>query len=136
MKTFLLIALLTGLARPSRPDTIDYWHIFYNSTRIGDFNSYGKNEINLKLDSIKSGDSIIVKYFCDTPCFDCITRVSVEDGQNDVIVTSQGKGTFTPISFALEDLKKTGRRYFEIFYFEVIIPGRAERKMIFTLKLE
>ena len=76
---FFILLTIFGIAQIAKADTIDFWHVYYNQTKIREFNQYGTHEIILKLDSLKSGDSITVKYFRDTPCFDCATYLTVEN---------------------------------------------------------
>ncbi|WP_026209621.1 hypothetical protein [Cytophaga aurantiaca] len=141
MKNILLMLLpLLGLVQTTKADTIDFWHVYYNHTKIQEFNQYGTHEIRLKLESLKSGDSITVKYFRDTPCSRCATYLTVEDEKHHVFVTSSGKGTFNPISFSINkliELRKQGyMQTFEIFYFEGEIKSRSDKILIFRIILE
>lgn len=141
MKTLLLIIFcLIGISHTVKADTLDYWHVYYNQTKIREFNQYGTHEIRLKLDSLKSGDSITVKYFRDTPCFDCRAYLTVENEKHHVFLTSSGKGTFNPISFSVNkliELRQQGYiQTFEIFYFEGEIKSRSDKILIFRIILE
>jgi hypothetical protein len=134
MKTFLLLVLtLTGMAQTTKADTIDYWHVYYNKVKIAAFNEYNIHDITIKMDKVKSHDSITVKYFNDTPCSDCNTHLTVEDEKHHTIVACKGKGVGNPISFALKDLlaykQRSGCNSFEIFYPDV-------PKFIFRIKFE
>ena len=87
---------------------------------------------------IRHGDSIRVKYFRDTPCFDCATTLVVTGEKHDSISTNHGVGTFNPVSFALADLvlvkEKSNKAYFEVYYAES--SGRSNNVLLFGIKLE
>ena len=141
MKNALLIFLtVLGLSQMTKADTIDFWHVYYNKAKIREFNQYSTREIILKLNKIKSGDSITVRYFRDTPCSYCSTYLTVESGKHHVILTSKGKGTYNPISFSLKDLiayrMSSGKNYFDIFYFERENKSLSNKIFIFRIKLE
>lgn len=131
---------VVGISQTAMADTIDYWHVYYNQIKIREFNQYGTHEIVLKVDSIKSADSIVVKYFRDTPCPECTTYLAVENEKHQVLLTSQGQGTFNPISIALNKLLKLweqgSRQNFEIFYFEGNGKRSSGKVLLFRIKLE
>ena len=119
-------------------DSIDFWQVYYNQKMIREFKDFGKNELKFKLDSLKGKDSITVKYFRDTPCPDCVTHLSVEDGKHRVLVASEGKGTFNPVSFSVNkliELHQQGYSYFEIFYSEGEVRSKADRLLLFRILL-
>jgi hypothetical protein len=138
--TFLVFLTVLGLSQMTKADTIAYWHVYYNKTKIREFNIYCTHEIILKLDRIKSGDSITVKYFRDTPCSECSTFLAVDYENHYKILTRRGKGTFNPISFSLKDLikykKSSNKKYFDIFYFEVQNRSVSFKENIFRIKHE
>jgi hypothetical protein len=135
-KTFLILLTILGLSQITKADTIAYWHIYYNMTKIREFNITGTHEIIIRLDRIKSSDSITVIYFRDTPCSECSTFLTVDHK----ILTSKGKGTFNPISFSLTDLieykKSSNKNFFDIFYYEVQNRNVLYKENIFRIKLE
>jgi hypothetical protein len=142
MRKILLTAIASVLieATIANPiDTIDYWHVYYNNTMIGDFTQLSSSrKVNLNEKNIKPGDSIIVKYFRDTPCFDCSTLLVVGDESKRSVLTKCGKGTLTPLSVHLAELLEFKKRnknnsFFEIFYFE---EGRAEKMLLLIVKIE
>ncbi|MGG9961265.1 hypothetical protein [Ferruginibacter sp. SUN106] len=141
MKKLLFIFLIFGVfSQNTKADTIDFWHVYYNKTKIKEFNQFGTNEIIIKLNSIKAGDSLTVRYFRDTPCPDCPSLLTVEDEQHRVFVSSKGMGTFNPVSFSLDalvELKKQGyNQPFEVFYTDGVVKGRSEKKLIFRVVIE
>jgi hypothetical protein len=133
---FLLLVTFCAYIGTTKADTTDYWHVYYNKVRIGDYNGPGKKEIVLKRNAIKAGDSIALKYFRDTPCSDCITNLAVEDGKHHVRKRYSGKGTFSPVSFAVTDLLKTGDAYFEVYYFDDTMKSRTGKVLVFRIRLE
>lgn len=139
-KILLILLILFGPIQSARADTIDFWHVYYNNIKIKEFNQYGQNTVILRLGKIKDGDSIVVKYFRDTPCSECLTNLIVQDNQHNIIATGKGTGTFNPIAFPLINLVKinkvTDKNSFTVFYYEVGIGGTQDQIMIFKIKLE
>ena len=139
-KLFFILLISLGIAQTAKADTIDYWHVYYNKIKIRDFTYLSTNDIVLKLDSVKKGDVIVVKYFRDTHCTNCTTRLTVEDEKHHVVATSKGKGGYNPLSFSVNDLvefkKSTGKDTFEIFYYEGEIKSNTDKTPIFRIKLE
>ena len=121
MKIFLILLLaITCIAQTTKADTIDYWHVYYNKIRIAKFNNRNTHDVVIKIEKIKSKDSITVKYYMDAACYDCDTYLCIKDEKHQTVIGCHGKGVETPISFALKDLlaykKKTGCNSFEVFY--------------------
>jgi hypothetical protein len=74
-KFLILFISAIGFFNAVKADTIDYWHVYYNKTKIKEYNQYSKGEITLKIKNIKNKDTLTVRYFRDTPCSDCKTQV-------------------------------------------------------------
>jgi hypothetical protein len=139
-KTLFLALLIFGLVQTTKADFVDFWYVYYNQTKIQEYNlDSNVQEIILKVDSIKKGDLIAVKYFRDTFCPDCSTSLTVEDEKHNVILTNKGTGTNT-ITFSLEDLitykKTSGKDSFEIFYFKGDTKSSSDKILVFKIKLE
>lgn len=104
---------------------------------IDKFNAINpENKIVLNKLDIKIGDSITVKYFRDTPCFDCLSFLSVEDGKHHILTSWEGKGSFTPKKFSMDKLIESGKNYFEVWYQDDQIKSRNDRILLFRIKLE
>ena len=141
MKQIFLILISTlGLSSFVKADTIDFWHVYYNNVKIQEFNEYSKGEIHFKVKDIKKTDTLTIKYFRDTPCDNCETQVSIENGKHFVITKVNGIGTFNPIKISVYDLLqyhlKADKEVYEVFYHEGKIIGRTQRVLIFRIKLE
>ncbi len=141
MTKFVLFLFVTlGLLNITKADTIDFWHVYYNKTKIKEYNQYSKVEIILKIKDIQKTDSLTIRYFRDTPCSDCETQVAIENGKHFVITKSIGKGTFNPIKISVFDLLQYHLKYnkdvYEVFYHEGQIISRTQRALIFKIKLE
>jgi len=127
---------------PAKCDTIDFWHVFYNKKKIGEFDDYSETraKIVIKTSSINDNDSIRVKYFRDTPCDDCHTLLTIEDENNNRVLTSKGKGTFRAVSFAVKDLieekKRSGVTSFIVFYTEDQGGYSIDNKVVFRINLK
>lgn len=138
-KTIVLFILTFFISHICKADSIDYWHVYYNKTKLKEFNQFNAGQtLVLKTGNIKNDDSIIVQYFRDTPCFDCLTTLSAEDGKHYSVTTNHGKGTLNPVAISLADIHKykqeNGNDYFEIYYHEE--NGRTHKKLLFRIKLE
>jgi hypothetical protein len=139
-KILVLMLLLRSFVPEAKADSIDYWHIFYNKTRIGNFVQFSKHEIVMKLADLKDGDSITINYFRDTHCPDCSTHLLVEDEKHQVFTEALGRGTFNPVSFPVAKLleaRKNGyEQSFEIYYFEGDIKAGTEKILLFRIRLQ
>jgi hypothetical protein len=67
MKRILVVFILTiGLTNFVKPDTVDFWHVYYNGVKIKEFHQYSKDkEIILKIKDIKENDLLTIVYFND-----------------------------------------------------------------------
>ncbi|HEV7782150.1 MAG TPA: hypothetical protein VGO58_12840 [Chitinophagaceae bacterium] len=140
-RIFLMVLTVSGFAQTAKADTIDYWHVYYNKIKIGEFTHYGRpHKITLKLDSLHYGDSITVIYSRDTPCAGCTTHLTVEDGKHHLFLSGEGKGTRNTLAFSIDkliDLRNQGyKEYYQIFYFEEPIRSRSDKIMLFRIKIE
>jgi hypothetical protein len=140
MKNLLLLLPLLFCSFRAKADTIDFCHVYYNNIKILDINFYRPNDLVLKLDSIQSSDSITVRYFRDTPCFDCPTKLIVENEKHHPFFSIENVGTSSPFTFSLQQLielrKKGYEQRFEIFYTEGIPASRTNRQFVLRIKLE
>ena len=138
----ILIALICTLAMLSsvKADTIDFWHVYYNKVKIREYNQYSKGVITLPIKDIKKTDTLTVRYFRDTPCSNCETRVAVENEAHVVIANVNGYGTFNPISVSVSDLLqhalKPGKAVYDVFYSERQSTNPTPSVLIFKIKLE
>jgi hypothetical protein len=139
-KILFLFLIIFTTSQTLKADTIDVWHVYYNKIKLGEFNTFGKNKIVLKLDSLKIGDSITIKYFKDTRCYECITHVIVEDEKQHNILTSTGKGSYNPVSFSVNkliELKRQGYdQDFQIFYIEGELKNKSDKNLILSISIE
>lgn len=119
-----------------KPDTLDYWHVYYNKTKIREFNQLDRNQITLKKRNIKPDDILTIKYFNDTPCDACKIFIVVKDNRHNIVFKKEGKGTFNPISISLKQLVLSKKAEFEVFYFEEKIKNKMDEFQIFKVKLE
>lgn len=143
LKTIFAVSLCFLFCKTAQADTIDFWHVFYNRTLFKKYDSFVKQpEIVFRRTNIKNTDSLTVKYFRDTPCSSCSTRLTVEDSRQQTVVQSHGKGTFNPLSFAIADLLKGEKtekqpRYFEVYYYEETGQFKLYgKKLLFRIKIE
>ena len=123
------------------PDTVDYWHVYYNNGKLNELNFHNETKkIVLSDTSIHTTDSLTIKYFSDAPCSSCLTTISVEDDKNHPVTMGQGKGTNNPISFSLQDIKdfseRSGIKYFELWYYEEGNPKKGRKVFLCRIKLE
>jgi hypothetical protein len=139
-KLLLSLLIIFTIVQTTKADTIDFWHVYYNNIKIGEYNQFGKNKIVLKLDSLKNGDSITVKYFKDTRCYKCKTYLTIEDEKHQNILTSVGEGSSNPVSFYLNkliELRKQGyKQDFKIFYLEGELRNRSDKNLILSISIE
>ena len=139
MKLLLILSLLF-CSFQAKADTIDYSHVYYNNIKILDINFFQPNELVLKLDSIQSSDSITIRYFNDTPCFDCPTKLIIENEKHLPFFSIENVGTSSPLTFSVQQLvelrEKGYEQRFEVFYTEGIPVSRTGRQFVLRIRLE
>ena len=123
-----------------KADTINYWHVYFNNTKIKEYSQYSKGEIVFNIKDIKKIDSLTVNYFRDTPCNNCETKVTIVNEEQFVITKGLGIGTLNPIKVSVYDLLlyhlKVNKDKFEVFYEEVQSTKHSVKFLIFKIKLE
>ena len=136
----LLILFLIFFSFQAKADTIAFCHVYYNSIKILDINFFQPNELVLKLDSIQSSDSITIRYFTDTPCFDCPTKLIIENEKHLPFFSCENVGTSSPLTFSVQQLvelrEKGYEQRFELFYTDGIPVSRTDRQFILRIRLE
>lgn len=119
MKNVILILfffLISIVCKAS--DTISVWHVYYNKTKIKEYNEYNnKIPIIIKRSNYKIGDSITVKYFSDTNCYNCTTGLMLRSEENQFTMVGKSIGTGNPITFPLSYLMDSKKKY-SILYLE------------------
>lgn len=140
MKNLLLLLSLLFCSFQAKADTIDFCHVYYNNMKILDINFFRPNDLVLKLDSIQSSDTITVRYFRDTPCFDYPTKLIIENEKHHPFFSIENVGTSSPFTFSVQQLvelrEKGCQQRFEVFYTEGIPASRTDRQFVFRSKLE
>jgi hypothetical protein len=140
MKNLLLLFSLLFFSFQAKADTIDFCHVYYNNIKILDINFFQPNEHVLKLDSIQYNDSITIRYFRDTPCFDCLQTLTVENEKHAIFFTETSIGTFSPLTFSVQqlvELQKQGYlQSFEVFYSNELTTSRTMKRLILRIQLE
>lgn len=140
LPVFLFLNSIVNAA-PMSPqvDTVDFWHVFYNYKLIKQYNGYNFGDaLVFKIDSIKSGDSITVKFFRDTPSSNCNAYLIVEYPILSRALIAHGTYTFCPLTISLTDLKNfkemaSYRQMFEVYYLE---DSNDNKIKLFDIKLE
>ncbi len=109
------LALLSPSVKNYTGDTLDFWHVYYNKEKIGEFTETGKdNVIPIVFRSIKKEDSLTIKYFRKTPCANCryALRIPTDDGIFFIEVSRDTRS----VSLSMELIKQllTGNRMLPI----------------------
>lgn len=116
-------------------DTIDYWHVYYNDVKIHEFNQHFQGTVKLKLNTIKSTDSLSVSYFNDTPCHSCTKYLVFEALGIEPIKSNKVKGKLVKIAIRkLSQLNEEQKEY-NVYYVERQ-PREELRHFVFLLKFE
>jgi hypothetical protein len=136
----ILLFFFTLLPILSKADTIDIWNVYYNKHLIKSYNGFSNNQLVLKLDSIQPGDSITIRYYRDTPCYDCTAFLAIENEKHYIFFERSNRGTGAPISFSVDQLlaiRNNGYiRPFLVFYHEGKLERRSDKIRLFWLRLE
>jgi hypothetical protein len=140
-RSIIFLIFILGLAKTAKADTIDFWHVYYNKTKIREFNLYGDTKFKtIVLRNIQQADFIVVKYFRDTPCSDCLTTLYAENEKQERVSIAQGKGTFNPVTLPLKDIfehqKRTKHAVFDVYYFEGKPDNEKNKQFLFRIKLK
>lgn len=139
MKRLLILSLLFCTFQ-AKADTINFCQVYYNNIKILDINFFRSNELVLKMDSIQSSDSITIRYFRDTPCFDCPTKLIIENEKHLPFFSIENVGTSSPFTFSVQQLvelrEKGYEHHFEVFNTEGIPVSRTGRQFVLRIKLE
>lgn len=140
LNPILLVALIIlGFTCTLRADTISFWHVYYNKTKIRDYNMFSESPvIHFRMDSIRANDSLTVRYFDDTPCR-CMVTLMIQDDNGKNVVLKNVKGTGTPITFSLYNLIGDGRlndQYYTVYFIEGDLTGSSPQIRLFTIHLE
>lgn len=129
----ILFLLLLSTAFSAKADTIDYWHIHYNGQEAAVFHEFKHPELNLARMDVGAGDSISLRYFRDTPCSDCETRLVLQSGDSSIVL-GRGQGTFQPVHFKVSQLLQTGSETLHIWYEEGPVPD-PRRRLVMVINL-
>jgi len=139
MKHLLILSLLFCTFQ-AKADTINFCQVYYNNIKILDMNFFRSNELVLKLDSIQASDSITIRYFRDTPCFDCPTKLTIENEKHGIFSTITGNGTSSPLTFSVQELvriqKQGYKQSFEVFFSDELTTSRTMKQLIVRIQLE
>lgn len=133
MKKLLFLSLLFGCSLGASADTIDYWHIHYNGHEAAVFHQYKHPELNLARMDVAANDSISLRYFRDTPCEDCETRLVLQAGDSSIVL-GRGRGTFQPVHFKVQQLLHTHSETLHIWYEEGPVPD-PRRRLVMVINL-
>jgi hypothetical protein len=139
---FLFVCILTFIEfsetcfAKTSVDTTDNWQVYYNSKLIGRFPHYPQNpSISISRAKVKINDTLKLQYFRDAPCTTCVTGLYILN-KNKKIIFVKGKGTFTPLKVALNEiLNYASQNHIDIldfYYYDYI----KRNTFVFKLKLE
>jgi hypothetical protein len=123
----------------AKADTISYWHVYYNQTKI-EMNQFSNSLVTIRINEIKKKDTITVKYFRDTPSSEFETRIVVENQNHLIIAGGKNFGTYSPINFSVFDILKyyqiSKDKNYLVYYYEGKISKPSDRTLLFKIKLE
>ncbi len=139
----IAIAFIVFLTIPSRADTIDFWHVYYNSKLVFQANETMQKVSGLKpieLDSIAPNDTFLVSYFIDAPSFS-VDYVDVWDEKTRLVGRFSDKNRngqiIIPAKFMYDRYKrqKTTKKKFDFWYCRRKSDGQVLRTIIFFVVL-
>ncbi len=104
-------------------DTICFWHVSLNNKIVNQFNELTKYpSITIKRSDVNQSDSITIRFYKDTPCYDCKINLSINNDHKMIIEQTSNIGTFSPLTINLFELINSKENqtstYFEFYYYE------------------
>jgi hypothetical protein len=136
----IVLILLFAFSSEMKADTIDFYHVFYNSSILKKYNQYDlskNNTISIDLHSIKEDDSIKVMYWDDTPCIDCKCYLNVYTRETIKVDSTTIIGAGKLLSIRLFDMRQYCiQNKSNEFKFEYYESNSLNRKILFYIKLE
>jgi hypothetical protein len=131
--TFFVSLTLTGICQS---DTISYWRVYMGDSIINEFSIISENPIvNLKSTDISKESRLTIKYYNDTPCIKCLTRLKICDLNDKSIAKVKGIGTNYNAEFLLYNLIKIRNKRGSGFKFYYQIEDR-DSQLLFTLLIK
>lgn len=142
MKTLILLIFICsfGLLSTAKADTISYYHVYYNGTKINDINEYSKGVVILKEADIKMEDSLEIKYFFCAICVDCENHIEIKNERNQVITKGENIEPFNSIRISVYELliyhRKHKNEFYKVWFHEKPTTRQADIWLIFKIKIE
>lgn len=139
----IFITFIALLTISSRADTIDFWHIYYNSKLVFQANETTQKVSGLKpieLDSIAPSDTFLVSYFIDAPSFS-VDYVDAWDERTRLVDRFSDKNRnaqiIIPAKFMYDRYKrqKATKKKFDFWYCRRTRDGQVLRTLIFFVVL-
>ena len=85
---FLMISILGFSNSLPIADTISYWKVYNGGQLLKEINGFSKDlKIILTKGKIRAIDTLNVKYFDDTPCYNCSSSLTIKTVDNKKIRT-------------------------------------------------
>jgi hypothetical protein len=93
------------------------WVIYQNKSLLAKYNIITENpSLIINRAKIQHNDTLIIRYFRDTPCSKCTTVLYVVDNSGKEVKVIKNKGTFTPFKIPFDDFTKKGNHKTYSFY--------------------
>ena len=139
-KLFIFFIISLGFSSISKADTIDYWQVYYNNSKLKECNGNWKYELGFKLIKLNNTDSITVYYYHDAHCTDCTTNLIVEDETKHQILAVKKENDYKELTFYFEKLlayeQQNASKIYKVYYYRERKNVPISKKLIFSIKLE
>lgn len=133
-KVFLLLMLLAGVQFQSKADTIDYYHVYFNTSVIRKYNVFDTNKketlITFQKASLESNDAIQVRYWNDIGTSNSGT-IKVYDETDELLqeIDFENKYYTLPVAFLLQHSGQTLRVSY--LYHDTYSESRFENTLFY-----
>ena len=119
MKKLLLAISFLTFSLSGYCDTLDYYHVYFNDSLIGKYNSISERPVlELSESDVQEDDMITVRYGTDHPCVECIYVLSVNIEVKEKTPEAETTENFGKLSIPLKDLFYFRQKYgIDSFYF-------------------
>ena len=142
MKALLLLLFLVFFSDLAKADTIDFYHVYYNTAIIRKYNLHDINDssnvIILKRDSLRESDVLSINYRSDNGCSPCTSFIGISSINGVQLGEFYSNNNYfdIPMNTFLPFIKMVDTGLFKIKYTLDLPDGPRFSYILFYVKIE